>query len=130
VCTHPCVTRYAGYTVCNKNCDQSLNIVFIDTLSLPAQCVYSSVIMTMRNTPIPKYRGYIQRESIFISFVLWSTYISNFILGDINYIFRSERLLFNIKWAIFQLYYDEKKTYIFMRWWCPLCTRPTGDWHS
>jgi hypothetical protein len=36
-------------------------------------------------------------------------YISNFILGDINYIFRSEKLLFSIKGAIVQLYYGEKK---------------------
>ena len=48
-------------------------------------------------------------ESIFISSVLCSKYISNFKLRDIHYIFRSEILLFNIKWTIIQPYHGEKK---------------------
>ena len=48
-------------------------------------------------------------ESIFIAYVLRSKYISNFKLRYIHSIFRSERLLLNIKWAIIQPYYGENK---------------------
>ena len=36
----------------------------------------------------------------------------------------SEWLLFNANSVILQLYHGENKL-ISMRWWCPLCTRPT-----
>jgi len=36
----------------------------------------------------------------------------------------SEWLLFNANWAIFS-YYHKRTSYIVMRWWCTLCTRPT-----
>ena len=48
-------------------------------------------------------------ESIFIAYVLRSKYIYIFKLRYIHYILRSDRLLFNIKWAIIQLYHGKNK---------------------
>ena len=35
-------------------------------------------------------------------------------------------LLFSAKWATCQLYHGENKLHSMKRWWCPLCTKPTG----
>ena len=44
--------------------------------------------------------------------------------SDTSFTAKSEGLLFNAKWAIFQPYHDETKLHS-MIWWCPLWTRPS-----
>jgi hypothetical protein len=53
----------------------------------------------------------------------WSCYL--FVSRNISFIKISERMPFNAKWVIFQLYHGENKLHSMKWWWCPLCSRPT-----